>query len=205
MHNTTKSEVEPSLKKCKQESDDDTSECDYLTILPKEMLEMITKELDDVSLFMFSRTNRQFLNISKVPIYIGRRAAYLGYLNILKWLKDVKYPLTKKVCAAAAFGGRLEVLKWLRANECQWDGDACACAASEGNLEILQWLHMNGCPWNEWSCASAAMFGQLEILQWLRDNECPWDENTCMAAVDKGHLKVFKWAAENGCPTIGYP
>jgi hypothetical protein len=138
----------------------------------------------------FSRINRvKYLKIIK-----------MGYLDVLKWVRENGRPWDDHTCVYAAYGGHLDMLKWVRENGCPWDKDTCIAAAEKGQFELLKWARTNGCPWDEETCHRAAEHGHLEILKWARENGCPWNEYTCNYAARKGQLCTLKWAIENGCP-----
>ena len=137
--------------------------------------------------------------------YFCANAAYVGDLELLKWLREHGYPWGgdldgSATCYHAAREGHLHVLKWARANGAPWNERTCTGAAAGGHLEMLQWARANGCPWDEWTCYCAADGGHLEVLQWARANSAPWDENTCDGAAAGGHLEVLQWARANGAP-----
>ena len=125
------------------------------------------------------------------------KAASLGNIPLLKWLRENGCQWDQRCCAAAA--GQLELLKWLREQRCRWDQSTCIMAAENGNLEVLKWASQNGCLCTCRTTAGAAKGGHLEVLKWLRENGCDWSESTCCLAAEHGHFEVLKWAIENGC------
>ena len=55
-----------------------------------------------------------------------------------------RYALNLKLCSSAAYLGRLEVLKWLRGNGCPWGRHTFAYAARGGHIDILKWMKGEG-------------------------------------------------------------
>ena len=80
---------------------------------------------------------------------------------------------TSRLCARAAEVGHLETLKWLRSERFPWDWATCAFAAWRGHLEVLKWARANGCPWDEETWKYAAKRGDAAVVRWLRLNGCP--------------------------------
>jgi len=127
------------------------------------------------------------------------KAASLGNLSLLKWLRENGCQWDTKCFRSAE--GNLEVMKWLKENKCPRDlFENCFMSGQNGNVEALEWARENGIPWNMGTTAGAAKGGHLEVLKWLRENGCRWEESTCVNAAGEGHFEVMKWAIENGCP-----
>ncbi|WZN64715.1 putative ankyrin repeat protein [Chloropicon roscoffensis] len=136
----------------------------------------------------------------------GLKAGRGGSVEILEYLVDSGYELTRGACAGAAGEGHLEALKFLRGLDppCPWSAWTCAEAAKGGHLDILKWLRSQDppCPWSAWTCSVAAQEGHLEVLKWLRsqDPPCSWDWVTCLSAAQEGHLEVLKWLRSQDPP-----
>src|SRR5689334_21762832 len=169
-----------------------------LMTLPVDVLRLIFRRLDDVSLIAARSTCTLFQRRCKdltdrVITFRSRsefceKAAELGSFSLLEWARQANgmcrsaKAWDKSTCAGAAQGGHLEVLKWARANGCPWNEWTCANAAAGGHLEVLKWAREYTCPWNLWTCSMAAQGGHLEVLKWARKNKCPWNESTCAQA-----------------------
>jgi hypothetical protein len=132
--------------------------------------------------------------LSQINIYLN--AASQGYVEILEYLKNVKYNFddgwTMYLCDYAAKNGHLNVLKWARNNQCKWNSNVCSYAAKIGNLEIIQWI--NALPVYEQPKHKYLVYRP-------RMQNCGWksDQNICSSAIFNGHKHVVKWALENGC------
>jgi hypothetical protein len=142
---------------------------------------------------------------SEMPI----DAAYAGYLNILKWMKESfdNIIIGNVAFISAAKGEHLEIMKWID------DGDdvdkkfidsrplyVYVKAAKCGNLEIVKSLV------NEWHCPLIAdLFNaviksqNMETLKWLIEMGCDIDETTFEVAVETGNLEMVIWFKDMGC------
>jgi hypothetical protein len=119
------------------------------------------------------KEGRATKTLAAAAVSAARMPAALAALPMHKiWYKY-------RPCVAAAYVGNVEMLKWLRADGYLWDELTCEYAARGGQLETLRWLRANGCRWDKWTCARAAKGGQVEMLKWLRANGCPWDARVC--------------------------
>src|SRR5579872_4120649 len=157
-----------------------------------------------------------------------------GYLNVLKWARELGCQWNPDTCANAALHGHLEVLSWAIKNGCRRGSRICPNASQNGHFHILEWAHKNhyfnsitfeGCffvaanagrldilIWlkehggelNHCVCSCAARHGHLHILKWAREHNCDWNEDVCFDAAEHGHLDVLGWAYENGCPWPNY-
>jgi hypothetical protein len=145
------------------------------------------------------------------------RAAEVGHLETLKWLRSERFPWDEETCARAALGGHLEVLEWARENECPWnDAEVCASAAKRGHLETLRWASQAGCAWDArvcecaaegdnrdvlaWARADAVWHGRRDVLEWFREKQCLWDEDMCALAAERGVLQTLQWLRDARCP-----
>lgn len=131
-------------------------------------------------------------------------ASGLGYLEILKWLRQIGCSWNVHAVSCAADKGHLEVLQYLHENNCSTGCDACSSAAYGGQFETLKWLRQNGYAWSNWTCLNAVRGGHFEILKWLHENGCPWDEWSCSVADRTGQFEILQWLHENGCPCAIY-
>lgn len=128
-------------------------------------------------------------------VYTFSNAAESGSFEMLEYLLEQKCPSDTMACQMAA---NLDVLKWLRERKFPWDEGTCAELARKGDLVALEWAYENGCP-PFWACEYAARDGKLESIKWARFKGFPWNEDTCLEAASHGHLHVLKWARGNGC------
>ena len=128
------------------------------------------------------------------------KAASVGNLSLLKWLRDNGCHWDKKTCKNAAENGHLEVLKWLRENGCDWDSGVCFEAALGGHFEVLKWARENGCTWNDQTVIAAATAGRIDILEWLLENGCQIDDATSYYAATAGKFEVVRWCVEQKYP-----
>lgn len=69
-------------------------------------------------------------------------------LEMLKWILENTgiLPRNSNLCEKAAYTGFLEILKWLRQNNCPWDETICTKAAINKHYKLLKWACENGCP-----------------------------------------------------------
>ncbi len=149
-------------------------------------------------------------------------------LEMMRYLFDEGHlPEDVQLCSRAARLGRLDILKWLRGKNCPWDVSVSVQSAERKHYELFKWAIENGCPWAEqaglwfvedesmemlkWlkqinikigtlACANAAYKNNMKLLKWLRGNGCPWDIGTCFYCVGNNNLDMLKWAVANDCP-----
>lgn len=182
--------------------------------LPKEIFDLIIKNLNSGYLFLLSLTSNKFRKLSHHVLTVKDVEVFCenGDAKLLSLVKDTfgwKF-VSRSYTGSAARGGHLKIIKWLFGNGCKLSIDTGYYAIKGGHLSIVKWLFNNECkftwdekygyPWNICTCAFAAKAGHLSILKWLREHGCPWDEVTCAWAAEDGHLHILKWARENGCP-----
>ena len=193
-----------------------------LTILPNELLLLITSLLNIGSTFSLSRACKSLLTMTqkkcKVLIDIDIHTILIDIIcnndtKLFKWLvPDVNLLQSKhtdEYYYHVTISGNLDILKYLHENECprKMRGDVSSCrnAVRYGHLEMLKYLHENGCFWDSNSIAcDAAIHGHLEVLKYLHKNGCNWtgnnwDEYICTNVAKKGYLEVLKYLHENGC------
>ena len=130
-----------------------------------------------------------------------RWAAFLGHLEVLKWLRAKGCPWGASTSAWAALGGHLEVLQWMRAQDppCPWDSKVCHFAAFGGHVDVLRWARSQGCRYGRRVTCAAATFGHLKVLKWLIKEGCPYDKGECRGAAVRGGeraRKVLEWLDE---------
>lgn len=131
-----------------------------------EILVVIFKHMDDVSIYCFYQT-------SKSNIKILFELIQTKIINVSK--KNLIY---QNLCRIVVENDQLELLEWARKTNHPWSNSTSIIAAKNGHLKILKWALKNNCPLNESTCKIAAQRGHLKVLKWLRSKNCPWDENT---------------------------
>uniref|UniRef100_A0A6C0CA36 Uncharacterized protein n=1 Tax=viral metagenome TaxID=1070528 RepID=A0A6C0CA36_9ZZZZ len=132
---------------------------------------------------------------------------------ILKLLIEWKCPLFDNICAFAAFVGNLEMLKYLYATGNNLDSKVISAAATYGHLHIIIWCREQNCHWDITACRNTVEYDHLNVLKWLRgvdrktcglkSNEteiCPWNEQVCLNAIKEGYIDILEFAVKNGCP-----
>jgi hypothetical protein len=70
-------------------------------------------------------------------------------------------------CNAAAYVGSLELLKWLYEQQCMWNARTCELAACGGQLDTIKWLREQGCPWDWRACWYAEDIGHTVMLAFM--------------------------------------
>jgi hypothetical protein len=130
---------------------------------------------------------------------VTRTRSLHSSLARLQWGIACGAALTPQLCSRAAELGELEQLEYLRTFGCPWDKSTCALAACEGHLAVLQWARANGCPWDETTCSGAAYNGHMHVLEWAHAKKCPWTPKTIRAAVSRNDLAMVRWALHEGC------
>jgi len=123
-----------------------------------------------------------------------------GYLNILRWARDLGCPWDERVCNNAAQQGHLDILEYAVDAGCSDWQEAFGFAARQGYLKILEWGRKRGGAWNGWIACEAARGGQLEVLKWMKADGCHLPAGVCESAAEGGHLHVLIWAREQKCP-----
>ena len=136
--------------------------------------------------------------LAKCAISLSIRAAKLGHIETLKWIRSKNYIWNEEVCAAAAKSGHSSLLLWLHENDCPWNENTFANAVKNGCLDTLKWLRTTDCPMDEDCFIYAAKNGDMAILEWLKSEKCPWSEDAYIEAI--GNMDILAWLNKNGCP-----
>jgi hypothetical protein len=117
---------------------------------------------------------------------VANKAAMLGKLDILQWQASIGRPVPSSVCQMAAGHGQNEVIKWVVANKHKYDFKKCAVeAATEGRLKTLQLLASLGDLADE-VYEAACYWGHLNIVVWLFEISPPHNISVCIAAAREG-------------------
>ncbi len=143
---------------------------------------------------------------------IARKAAELGHIHILDWLKGLGCKIRWPVASILGTRGEMSEIKWLltQINE-DCITDIMIGAVGGGHINIFIWLNLDKGSLTSYlkecfqrkmghMCKVAAKYGRLEMLKWLREQDYPWDEDVPIGAIKYGHIDTFSWAIDNGCP-----
>jgi hypothetical protein len=150
----------------------------------------------DPSLRLVSREFRVWLNAFKRERL--RMEDYFSSFSLLAWALEIGMPGGVVLCRKAAGLGRVDILQWLRAQEppCLCDASVCVAAAGNGEMEVLKWLRAQEppCEWDETSCTAAVLGGQPEALRWLlsQNPPCPAGKVATWTAAQEGNLEMLK-------------
>jgi hypothetical protein len=128
------------------------------------------------------------------------KAAELGHIHILIWLKDVyDFKLTEDIIYNACSGGFVETVKWLRANGCPWGSNCVVTAASKGHLEVMKYLYDSRRIRDSRCILIASTHGQLSIVRWFwNHNYSIVDWHECLLrAVRSRRVELTKWFLSN--------
>jgi hypothetical protein len=120
-------------------------------------------------------------------------AAKLGYVAVLRWLRESRHKWSSRTIWAAAHYNHTEALIWLHDNGCPHEPNVFAEIVRHRNIETLKSFRERGFSWNVVSCEVAAEQGKLEVLQWLRSEGCPCDEEASEWAATYGHLQILQY------------
>lgn len=122
-----------------------------------------------------------------------------GLLDIIIWLREIRYKLPSWITSYVAAYGHLNVVIWLKNNGYICDSWVLSAAAGGGHLELVKWLRQNDCPCDEWVLTNAACYGHLEVVKWLRQNGCPWKKHAIEEASGR-YDNVVEYLREYECP-----
>ena len=110
--------------------------------------------------------------------FFCNRAAGMGNLALVRWLREVKkFDWNEFTINAAAKHGHLHIVTYCMEQKCRCNTSACANAAKSGHLDILKYLHENGAPWNSLTCTFARENNHPECLLYALDNGCRNDKH----------------------------
>jgi ankyrin repeat protein len=156
--------------------------------------------------------------------YIYKKAASMGCIEVLKYIRSVGCVIGREVYSSAIYAGKLDVIKYLESIDIRNNNDYILAAESGqfeifkhvytlghndlylfyravhgGNIDIVKFLYSQGCPWDEYACQIAASRGYFDILKYLHENGCLWNDDVTYGAAEKGNLKVLNYAVTHGC------
>ena len=98
-------------------------------------------------------------------------AAQLGNLEIMKWMKEIGFPLSEYVFVAAIMNCDMEINPlpiFIHPHS-----GVNLFNRSNSTIEILEWLKSNNCPMSKYAYIEARRRENVEIIKWLKDNDCP--------------------------------
>ena len=98
-------------------------------------------------------------------------AAQLGNLEIMKWMKEIGFPLSEYVFVAAIMNCDMEINPltiFIHPHS-----GVNLFKRSNSTIEILEWLKLNNCPMSKYAYIEARRRENVEIIKWLKDNDCP--------------------------------
>lgn len=125
-----------------------------MNYLPLDMIKKITFHTDDLTRTMLFFTSKKFNFITDIVIKkdICGYACEEGYLHILKYLHENKYPWDEEFFTKAAKNGHLHILiylqennyinnKYLRNSKCGWDEFCYKEIGKNSHLEIIYYIY----------------------------------------------------------------
>jgi len=116
--------------------------------------------------------------------------SYYGNLEILDFLIQKGFKLSKGIIEHAAARGHLHIIVWAREHGCEWDVEACAATVGDNHLDVLRWLR----GFDRKTCGLPS--NETEI--------CPWNEDLCTTAGDQNRDAILEFASTNGCENVYY-
>ncbi len=153
------------------------------------------------------------------------RAATMGALQSLRWLRSHRFPWDSRTCAtAAAQNGHLGTLRWVFEHAVNEDADKNSLfyvldglyeeAARGGHLDVLKWMFKMFRPTTTvvsfgLICWGAANQGHMAVLMWVADIQGKAFARSisrvqcCYGAANGGHLSVLVWAVQRMWPMEG--
>jgi hypothetical protein len=177
------------------------------------------------------------LKMSKCGYYyyvdICKYAAANGFLNILKWAKELKFPWDTNTTKYATLNGHCNVLMWAIENGCKmkWDPFYFAHAIEKKHTDLIDWFIVckYPCDIKVVLCAAeygplnllkilifrefildgvevfrhAIIGGQLDIVIWL-NKYYMWPSDTIELIIFFDHPKILEWILTNGYPWKPY-
>lgn len=122
-----------------------------------------------------------------------------GFLNLLKWAKSQKCPLTRAPYGAAK-GGHLRILRWLDQNQTQWASLGCALhAIKNGKLKALKWLICHGSPIKHHNLAiPAAESCSKKMMKWAfkHGGTLTHEAGIGIKLAEKGRVDLLAWLVD---------
>lgn len=174
-----------------------------LSIIPRELLQIILSYLDISSKFSLGHTSSLYseYRILDAPIYNPQK------IRTNHMIRMDRINNMDSIIADAITCGHTYLFIWMMSGRKCFPEDYFHKAVKANSFLILKWLNMNGCSWERNTCGSlAAKNGNLDILIWLIENDelhnRPWDLSTrsyvAQSAAKTGHLEIIKYLHVNG-------
>ena len=108
------------------------------------------------------------LNLRDLPDLVLGKIFHYKYIHDWVLKQD-----ENEVCKLAAENGYLNCLKYAREIGRRWDTNTCYFAARNGHLDCLKYLHENGCVWDDRVYVFAEINRHRHIIKYARENNCP--------------------------------
>lgn len=166
-------------------------------------------------------------NGCQMSSYSATAAAEHGKLDMLKYIKAVKYPqcrLPPSAIVAAAGANQFRITRWLIITNKMSTPPGALCAAAFANhFDMVKWLlytytyHQRKCIGLDDGFLDAAKAGNLRIIKWLKTRHEDEFGNQCLNQYDMQwicgtaarycHNNIIRWCIANGldyihCDTI---
>jgi hypothetical protein len=157
----------------------------------------VFREVNTESRDAIRRSKRKLKETFVIGIWTGNPPVKKAEIKKLEG-KEAQYHF----CNRAARLGNLALLRWLREEKkFVWNNWTIENAASCGHLHIVKYCMEQKCPpRTEHTCAFAAQYGHLDVLKYLHEHGAPWDWRTCFFARKNNHLECLVYALDNRCP-----
>lgn len=155
----------------------------------------VVKHLDEVSLFVLRMSSKSLY----CPIKIEKSkllslAAKQGYLEVIKYLLELGYPLKKRVSFSAACYGHLDILNWYPK---KLDDRLVFYAAKGGQIEVYNCLRGKRLD-HEQKYLRSTECGQFEFLKYIMTEKFNDNYLLISLAVHHGHVEILEWLLQKG-------
>jgi hypothetical protein len=100
--------------------------------------------------------------------------------RVINWLKYNKCPTTNnyEYFIKAASVGNLKIMKWLKKHKYKMNEFVFNSAAENGNMQNILWLYKNGCKYNTVVYSKAVQTYNFVLMEWLENNNFPINVKT---------------------------
>ncbi len=179
--------------------------------LPREITLMIITKSTPISRFVCKNVNKKWYKIIREeykknsdkyiytlwPAFIYfNAAAYKGFINILKWLKNERQ-VTSHTLKIIIEQNQLESLKYLNELENINNQRPLDLNIEKHNFETIKWLHNNNFKWIQSDYNCCIINDCFEILQFLIINKRPQDNINFMSlsilCETQGRPEIDEW------------
>jgi hypothetical protein len=144
------------------------------------------------------------------------KAAELGHVDVLTWLRDVaNCPMSPAVWDAAvnaaadsgdanAFDADHDVLKWLCVQPARpWDGKLVLFALREADEDLVEWAIANepdaAAALRTRGCAEAIASGSMRSVKLARKHSGEWSAACTSALAKATSFSMVQFCVRNGC------